>query len=317
MPSSRLRWLASAAVCAALSLAAVPAENDLDAFMRQVVARRDENWKKLQQYVLDEHETADLLGPGRTRLYGLVRDYTWYIRDGVFVRSPVRYDGVTLDEAERLKYEKDWIERERHRDEKHDEKKDALAQPAPAAAATPDPDALVKLAREPQFVSSAYFLRFHFEPGHYAFAGRETFDGQQVYKIEYYPERLFNDDHEPGDGGDAGTHQAPRQQSDEDARFERQMNKVALVTLWVVPDTFQIVQYAFDNIGFDFLPGRALVRIDTIRATMRMTQAFAGVWLPARIEGRGVLSLATGSYEVHYATQYVNYREAAVKVRIR
>ena len=30
------------------------AESDLDAFMRQVMERRDDNWKKLQQYILDE-----------------------------------------------------------------------------------------------------------------------------------------------------------------------------------------------------------------------------------------------------------------------
>ena len=28
------------------------AQTDLDAFMRQVLARRDDNWTKLQQYVL-------------------------------------------------------------------------------------------------------------------------------------------------------------------------------------------------------------------------------------------------------------------------
>src|SRR6266540_4595885 len=69
-------------------VAAAP-QTDLDAFMRQVVARRDDNWKKLQQYVLDERETIHLQGPGRVPLWGERRDYTWYIRDGFFVRSPV------------------------------------------------------------------------------------------------------------------------------------------------------------------------------------------------------------------------------------
>ncbi len=32
----------------------VAGQSDLDGFMQKVVARRDENWKKLQQYVLDE-----------------------------------------------------------------------------------------------------------------------------------------------------------------------------------------------------------------------------------------------------------------------
>ena len=30
------------------------AQSDLDALMRDVLTKRDENWKKLQQYVLDE-----------------------------------------------------------------------------------------------------------------------------------------------------------------------------------------------------------------------------------------------------------------------
>ena len=40
-----------------------------------------------------------------------------------------------------------------------------------------------------------------------------------------------------------------------DAEFQRMMNKVALVTLWVEPKAHQIVKYTFDNVGFDFLPG--------------------------------------------------------------
>ena len=35
---------------------AAAAESDLDAFMQQVLAHRDDNWKKLQQYILDERE---------------------------------------------------------------------------------------------------------------------------------------------------------------------------------------------------------------------------------------------------------------------
>src|SRR5437764_598980 len=51
------------AIVAAASQATRPADaaqrvsSDLDALMRQVLSTRDENWKKLQQYVLDERET--------------------------------------------------------------------------------------------------------------------------------------------------------------------------------------------------------------------------------------------------------------------
>ena len=81
----------------------VSAQTDLDAFMKDVVARRDDNWKKLQQYVLDEREEIDLRGPGNLRMWGEQRDYTWFIRDGFFVRSPVKFNGVTIGEADRRK----------------------------------------------------------------------------------------------------------------------------------------------------------------------------------------------------------------------
>ena len=59
------------------------AQTDLDAFMKDVVARRDDNWKKLQQYILDEREELVLNGPGGVRLWGEQRDYTWFLREGV------------------------------------------------------------------------------------------------------------------------------------------------------------------------------------------------------------------------------------------
>src|ERR1043165_4539548 len=92
------------------------AQTDLDAFMRQVLAKRDENWKKLQQYVLDERVSVDMRGPGKVQLWGERRDYTWYIRDGFFVRSPVKVNGVTIGEADRRKYEEDYLRRQQRRE---------------------------------------------------------------------------------------------------------------------------------------------------------------------------------------------------------
>ena len=127
MNHSRSVW--SAATVAALALLLSPGVgaqgkgNDLDQFMAQVLARRDDNWKKLQQYVLDERETADFLGPGRARLFALEREYTSYIRDGVFVRSPVRFDGVTLSETDRRDAEQDWIASHREKEKEKDKDK--------------------------------------------------------------------------------------------------------------------------------------------------------------------------------------------------
>jgi len=65
-----------ALLCVASWVAVPRAQNDLDAFMRQVLAQRDDNWKKLQQYILDEHEAIDLRGPARLPMWGHRRDYT-------------------------------------------------------------------------------------------------------------------------------------------------------------------------------------------------------------------------------------------------
>jgi hypothetical protein len=322
MPPATIRRLLAACE-AVLSLAAAPStpsppapDTELDAFMAQVLTRRDDNWRKLQQYLLDEHERAELLGPGKTRLYGMARDYTWYIRDGIFVRSPVRFDGVTLGEDERQRYERDWIEREQQRENRRVEREHAGAAAPPAAdASASDTEALARLTREPQFVSMAYFLKFKFERGHYAFAGREAYEGQQVYRVEYYPSQLFTgEDVTEGEPAEAGT---PPPANTEGDRISRQMNKVALVTMWIEPESRQVVRYVFENIAFDFLPARWLARVEGIRASMSMGEAFPGVWLPRGIEGQGSVTLASGTYSVRYETAYRDYREAVVKARIR
>jgi hypothetical protein len=311
--------------------------NDLDQFMAQVLARRDDNWRKLQQYVLDERETADFLGPGKIRLFAMDREYEWYIRDGVFVRSPVKFDGVTLGEEDRRKAEQDWIGKEKDRQKGEAAKSAAVLQgaPPPDADAPSSLDSILKSTREPQFVSAAYFMRFKFEPGHYAFVGPETYEGRQVLRIEYYPRRLYDDDGpghdeqrkegEPGKQGEEGEpgkgERGEQAEKDREAQFEarinRQMNKTALVTLWIEPTSHQIVQYRFENLPLDFLPGRSVVRVEGFGATMKMGQPFPGVWLPQDIDAAGSFTLALGTCDAHYAVRYRNYREANVAVKIR
>jgi hypothetical protein len=287
--------------------------SDLDQFMAVVLARRDENWKKLQQYVLDERETADFLGPGRVRLFGLDREYTWYIRDGIFVRSPVRVDRVALGEADRRRAEQEWIDQERSRDRDKaasatESAKGAGGADASSGQTAAGVEALLQATREPKFVSAAYFLRFKFEAGHYAFVGREPYEGRQVLRIEYYPSKLF-----AGENDGASTEKPDPTEE----RLSRQMNKVALVTLWIEPAEHQIVQYRFDNVGLDFLPGRSMVRVNGFGATMKMGQPFAGIWLPQGIDASGGFTLANGTYDAHYKVTYLNYRIADVQVKIR
>jgi hypothetical protein len=306
---------------------------DLDRLMERVLTRRDENWKKLQQYVLDERETLDVTGPGGVRLYGFRRDYAWFLRDGVFIRSPLRADGVTIAEADRRKAEEDWLKRERRRESRRRERSGSAAatESSPPSAANPsapsaavDPsapsassaaiDASVPSASsaavssvEPAFVSYAYFLRFRFEPNHYALVGRETLDGRSVLRIEYYPSELFRE----------GRTRPNRKVRDREEDVEDKMNKVSLVTLWVDPDALQILQYTFDDIDMDFLPGRAIARVDDVKATMRMGQPFPGVWLPRDIEMRFRMALASGAFDARYVVQYHDYRQADVTYKVR
>jgi hypothetical protein len=310
------------AVLAPFTDAVAQEATDLDEFMSRVLSRRDDNWRKLQQYVLEERERFLLLGPGNVRMFGLDREYTWYIRDGVFVRSPLRFDGAALSESERRKYEDEWIARQKARDQK-----DAAASATPGGEPPlSDGDVLNQLTKEPQFVSAAYFLKFKFEPGRYAFAGPESYEGRRVLKIEYYPTRLYADEKDKDTAGDPpepSPETTPESRAEKDrerefeARLEHQFNKVALVTLWIEPEAHQIVKYEFQNVGLDFLPGRSLVRVDDIMASMEMGQPFPGVWLPRRIDGTGAVTLALGTFELRFDVEYTDYREAATGAKIR
>ncbi|MGE0039625.1 MAG: hypothetical protein AB7H88_14660 [Vicinamibacterales bacterium] len=319
-----LACLVVAAVAAGLP-ARLPAAapTDLDRFMERVLATHDENWKKLQQYVLDERETLRVSGPGGVRLYGFAREYSWFVKEGFFVRSPTTADGVTIGEAERRRYEADWIRRERRREERKAGREaagaggdtggaPAAARPAAGDAGTveagtlPAGDVLMQSV-EPRFVSAAYFLRFKFDPGQYALVGRERLDGRDVLRIEYYPTRLFTE-------GRARPNRRVRERDDE---VEEKMNKVAVVTLWVDPALHQILRYTLDDLDMDFLPGRSLVRVDGARASMRMGEPFPGVWLPDTIEMRFSFTTATGTLDARYDVAYRDYRKADVKVRIK
>ncbi|MEO6221771.1 MAG: hypothetical protein ABIP90_00875, partial [Vicinamibacterales bacterium] len=244
-------------------------QSDLDAFMKQVVAKRDDNWKKFQQYVLDEREQVEFRGPGKIPLWGDRRDYTWYVRDGFFVRSPVRANGVTVTEEERRGYEKRFLQREQSREKRAQAREKGARDKDAGKAVTEAPqvsdEALLKQSREPEFISSAYFLRFKFEEGKYAFAGKETLDGRELLKVEYYPKMLFSKEQ----NSRAHRREMGERSRDDnyDAAMEQMLNKVSMVTLWIEPSAFQIVKYNFENVNLDFLPAAWLLRLTDVRAT--------------------------------------------------
>jgi hypothetical protein len=294
--------------------AAKAAPTDLDAFMARVLQRRDENWRKLHDYILSETETFSIDGPGKLPLNGFRREYLWYVRDGYLIRSPLRYDGVAMPEAERRKYEENWMKQEKARETQ------ARSKSQPKAADTtpsdkadvPSLEQLVDQRGEPRFISESYFLQFKFEPGNYYLAGRERFEGRDVLRIEYYPTRLFSDEK---------TKPAKPKRSasgdENDDEIERKLNKVALVTLWIDPSEHQIVKYTFDNTDFGFLPGRWLVRVGDVTASMTMARVLDGIWLPGQISMHAGLTFASGNYGFRYGRTFYDYKKAEVGARVR
>jgi hypothetical protein len=200
-------------------------------------------------------------------------------------------------------------------------------------------------------------MQFKFDPGNYYLAGRETLDGRNVLRIEYYPKKLFADDDKDrqretkkGPTGEPDTketksvsigidgsvrvdskQEAPRpptrterrqreregRKQDFEKEVEHKFNKVAVITLWVDPSEHQIVKYTFENTEFNFLPGRWLVRVGDVSASMTMGQYFKGVWLPRGIAMHASLMLANGTYDAHYGRDFFDYRQGEVKARIR
>nr|AQQ75057.1 hypothetical protein [uncultured bacterium] len=283
---------------------------DLDAFMSRVLERRDENWKKLQQYVLEERETFQLIGPGASLLYGLRRESTWFPRDGRFIKSPLRVNGVDVPEEERRRAEERWARREDERERRRAEREERERKTDPeteAASGPPITEDEVRRVLEPGFVSAAYFLQFKFDPGHYALAGRDTFEGREVLKIEYYPSKLFSE----------GRTRPNKELRSRDAQVQAKMNKAALVTLWIDPAEHQILKYDFENVDLDFLPGRWLVRIDGLSAAMEMGQPFPSVWLPRSLRIAFDLTTAVGEVDGRYSVDYHDYKLATVTTKVR
>ncbi len=252
-------------------------EGDIDAFMQKVLERREINWDQLYNHVFSEAERLRIGGLEIAAMESFERDYTWYVRDGYLVRSPWKVDGVEIADEAREEEELDWIE---------DIKQGEM-----------DGESRGRIERDS-------FFDFEFEPGNYFFAGREVFEGREVVKIEYYPTNLFSDgDDERREGGD---------EDFDEEEFEHMFDKTSLVTMLVLPEEYQIVKWTFENVGFEFLPGRWLVRIDELYASMIMDEPIEGVWLPRKIWAAGVASTAAFELTVEYSRDFSDYKQTGV-----
>jgi len=316
-----------AVVClaAAMATATPAAQSDLDALMARVLERRDENWKKLQQYTLNERETLQITALVVFRLFGFDREYLWFPRSGFFVRSPLKADGVEIAEDVRRREEDRWLRQSQNRETQLAERAqrgaregardsgDSSMQLPGDVVLTGAVEDVILQSFEPQFIRSANFLRFKFDEGQYALAGRERMLDRDVLKIEYYPTKLFNDDNDKR-ANDRTRDQEGKDKADD---FDASMNKVSLVTLWVDPAAHQILRYEFRIMDMDFLPGSAIVRITGTRATMQMGEPFPNVWLPDAVGMRFRLTSAAGPLEARYDVKYRDYRLPTTSGRLR
>lgn len=322
-PRRFVRLLAVGAALASVPAAAGPSEpaapppaaagqpgNEIDRFMARVIENRDASWRRLGDFVLREVETLAVEGPTELPIAGFRREYEWYVRDDVVVRSPRRFDGVDIGEAERREYEADWLRRrERREASRREEAAEAAASAVPGSGggetASADAGPLA-----PEFMADAYyFMEFEFEPGNYYLAGYETLAGREVVKIEYYPADFFGEGDLVGDDPDPDDLETER-------RIRQGFAKTSLVTLWIDPEVHEVVRYTFENSGLDFLPGRWLVRVDGWRASIEMTQPVGGVRLPRRMTLAGRATVALGTFEVRFTRDYTDYREALTGGRL-
>ena len=265
-------------------------DNDIDRFMQRVLAQRDAApWRGLGDFVLRETYSFELVAPPDSRLssFRRVRQYEWYVREGTAVRSPVRVDGVGIDDETRRAYEASWLRDEERRRAELRADSDNDGTESRGLAEQEDP--------EPRFVTDFfYFLEWTLEPGEYYFVGRETVAGREVVRIEFYPTGAF--------WKEAGK------------RINRGIVKTSMVTLWVDPEIHQIVKYAFENAGLDFLRFRWLLRADGLQAEMELAPV-RGVWMPARMTLSGRATTALGEYVAAFTQEFFDYRQAETGAR--
>ncbi len=157
--------MASAAASSERAAQAAPGGNEIDQLMKRVLDNRYTSWQQLGDFTFRHILTVEVDAPLEDPISGIRREYEWYVTDGVAVRSPVRIDGIDIDEDERRDAEDEWRRQERRRR---------------AQGGSQD------LA--PRFINDVHYgTEFPFEPGAYYFAGRDTRAGREVVRIEYYP----------------------------------------------------------------------------------------------------------------------------------
>ena len=146
------------------------------------------------------------------------REYAWYVRDGLHVRSPVRFDGVAVGDEERKKYEEEWAQRERERLESKDKKaKEAdKKEEVPRNRSRPGlkarrPFQRRASCRKPTSWTSSSSRGTTISPA----ANNST--GSRCFASRYYPKHMFDDSEERQNEKERAT----RKGREEDRQGER------------------------------------------------------------------------------------------------
>ena len=266
--------------------------------MKQVMERRDDNWKKLQQYILDEREEFDVRGPGGLPLWGGRTDYTWFIRDGFFVRSPLKVNGVTVGEDDRRKSEADYLRRAQNR-EKRDRAREAerteargrlnsrLRRRSRTGSAEQGSAAPASRASFSRRVSPSSSRRrtssaSSSTPAATRSSAASSSKGRTSCASSTTRRSCSPTTRSAGAGGRSGVRIARGRPNDQgvDDTVNRLLNKGSRVTLWIEPAAKQIVKYTFDNVDMDFFPAQWIASVTGGHASMTMGQPFPDVWLP-------------------------------------
>ncbi len=107
---------------------ATQGHNEVDRLMKRVFDSRDATWQQLGDFILRETYTFEPEAPAGIPISGFRREYEWYVSDGVAVRSPVRFDGVDIDEERRRDYEEEWLREEQRRRRRRDSRPRTVTQ---------------------------------------------------------------------------------------------------------------------------------------------------------------------------------------------
>jgi hypothetical protein len=260
-----------------LALLATQAPNDIDAFMEKVLERRDINWEQYHEYFC--RERAELVVEGSLPGVPLQGAQQEFLW---FVRDG--YFVRSPVSADGVAISREQRDREETKWIERVKKRERERRP-----------------------DREGFMGFKFEPGNYFLAGKQQVEGRELLVVEYYPQEGFSDDDEDED----------KDEDEADDELEAKLNNTLVVTMLIDPEEHQIVRMTLDNYGFDFLPGRWLVQLDTFEASMVMHKPFEDVWLPRDITGYGKITTAAGSVSVRYTTTFYDYAKAETSATFR